>query len=62
MEYTAHVTREDDWWIIRVPELGQTTQARSVDDVPLMARECIASLLEVDTDDVAVDLVFEGPR
>ncbi|MDR6972671.1 hypothetical protein [Leifsonia shinshuensis] len=41
-EYEVSVTRDGGWWMVHIPELGGLTQARSVDEVPLMAAEYVA--------------------
>ena len=37
--YEIEVEREDRWYIIRVPEIDQLTQARHAGEIELMARE-----------------------
>ena len=60
MNYTARCHREGRWWVVEVPELGHTTQARRLDKVEEMVR----SLVQMFTDDdpssatVAVDVAF----
>jgi DUF2075 family protein len=60
MNYTARCHREGRWWIVEVPELGHTTQARRLDKVEGMVR----SLVQMFTDDdpssatVTVDVAF----
>lgn len=49
---TAH--REGDWWVIEIPELGQTTQARTAVDIDEMARDLIAIMRNVDPSEVQV--------
>ncbi|GAA4987288.1 type II toxin-antitoxin system HicB family antitoxin [Actinopolymorpha pittospori] len=46
--YRAVVSRDGQFWLIRVPELDIVTQARSVDEIDHMARDLIAVWLEVD--------------
>jgi hypothetical protein len=47
--YGLVVEREPGWWIVRIPELDLTTQARRLGDVDKNAREAIAALLEFGT-------------
>jgi len=60
MNYTARCHREGRWWVVEVPELGHTTQARRLDKVEEMVR----SLVQMFTDDdpssanVTVDVAF----
>jgi DUF2075 family protein len=60
MNYTARCHREGHWWVVEVPELGHTTQARRLDKIAEMVR----GLVQVFTDDdpssatVTVDVAF----
>jgi DNA-directed RNA polymerase specialized sigma24 family protein len=60
MNYTARCRREGRWWVVEVPELAHTTQARRLDKVEEMVR----SLVQMFTDDdpssatVTVDVAF----
>jgi hypothetical protein len=58
--YRAEVTREDGWWMIRIPELNLLTQATSWDEVETMARGVIASDQDIEMSDVAVTVEAEG--
>lgn len=53
-EYRVEVTREGKWWMIAIPELDGLTQARRLEDAPLMARDYIAVTLDREIDDVHV--------
>jgi hypothetical protein len=52
--YGIEVSRDGDWWMIRVPEIDQVTQARHAGEVELMARELIAVSTGTPLDQVAV--------
>jgi hypothetical protein len=52
--YRAEVTREDGWWMIRIPELDLLTQAMSWGEVETMARGVIASGRDVEMSEVSV--------
>ena len=39
MQYTATVTREGKWWMVRVGGINGLTQARRLSEAELMARE-----------------------
>ena len=54
--YRADVTREDGWWMIRVPDLELVTQAASWGEVEAMARGVIAAVRDVALDEIAVVL------
>ncbi len=59
--YRARAVRSGDWWAITVPELGGLfSQAKRLDQVEAMAREAIAMMLDIETDEVGridVDVV-----
>lgn len=39
--YTANVRKGDSFWIVTVPEIGQVTQARSIEELDLMTCDLI---------------------
>jgi hypothetical protein len=53
-EYRVEVTREGKWWMVAIPELDGLTQARRLEEAPLMARDYIAVTLDVDPSEVDV--------
>ncbi|WP_100485974.1 hypothetical protein [Mycobacteroides abscessus] len=55
--YDIQVTRDGKWWMINVPEIDQLTQARHDGEVEQMARELIASWLDISMEDVAVHVI-----
>lgn len=61
MSATPHVvtaTREGRFWVVRVPALELTTQALNRRGVEIMARDVIATFLEVPLRDVAVKVTW----
>lgn len=49
--YTVSATREDGWWVIEVPQVrGAYSQTRRLDQVEDMARDVIATMLDVPED------------
>ncbi len=46
--YGIEVARDGAWWVIVVPELEVTTQARTLGDVDAMARDLIAGATDTD--------------
>lgn len=54
--YTAIVTREGKWWMVRVPEIDGLTQARRLGEAELMARELIAVSQDVPLEGVHVEV------
>lgn len=52
--YALSVTREDGWWMIRVPELDLLTQAKAWSEVETMGQGVIASHLDVPPDEITV--------
>lgn len=60
MNYTARCHREGRWWVVEVPELGHTTQARRLDKVEEMVRSLVQMFTDLDASSatVTVDVVF----
>ena len=58
MTYTAVCHREGTWWVITVPELesGRVTQARSLDEVPAVVADLVATMTGADPARVEVDV------
>ena len=51
--HRVEVVQSGDWWAISVPSLrGVFSQARNLDEVPEVAREAIALMLDVDPAEV----------
>jgi predicted RNase H-like HicB family nuclease len=60
--YTAVARRSGGWWAISVPEIkGVHSQARRLDQVPVMAAEAIALMLDVDPSTIAVQVQPQAP-
>lgn len=55
------VTHREQYWIVYVPEIGQYTQAKSMDDVAEQARDLAAVWLDIPMDDVEVGEVVTKP-
>jgi predicted RNase H-like HicB family nuclease len=56
--YTVTATREGGWWELDVKELdGVFTQARRLDQAEAMARDVIATMLDVPEDSFDVDVM-----
>jgi hypothetical protein len=60
MNYTARCHREGRWWVVEVPELGHTTQARRLDKVEEMVRSLVHMFTDADPSsaNVTVDVAF----
>ena len=60
VNYTARCHREGRWWVVEVPELGHTTQARRLDKVEEMVRSLVQMFTDLDPSSatVTVDVVF----
>lgn len=56
-EYKVEVERDGRWWMIRVPELDQITQARRVNEIEDMARSLIAVSTDSRLTDIGVQIV-----
>ena len=49
LAHRVEIVRSGDWWAIAVSALsGVFSQARNLDEVPVVAREAIAMMLDVD--------------
>lgn len=57
--YTARVTRDEDAWMIEVPEVERVTQALNLRQVEEMARDLIAIMTDTEPD--SFELVIEWP-
>lgn len=57
--YTARVRRDDNFWLIYVPELDQHTQARHDGEIEFMGRDLIAITYDVEPDSFDLDIVRE---
>ncbi|HLN17175.1 MAG TPA: hypothetical protein VK277_10555 [Acidimicrobiales bacterium] len=52
--YPYDIHHEDGWWIVAVPQLGLTTQARHLRDTDRMAKSIISLHLDISPDHVDV--------
>ena len=60
--FTAVCERAGRWWTIQIPQLaGLSAQARSLDQVEIMARQVIARHLGVPPESIAVDIIPDAP-
>lgn len=59
-KYTATVTREGKWWMVRIPEIDEVTQARRLGEAELMARELIAVSRDIPLEAVEVDVRLDS--
>ena len=61
--FTALCERAGRWWTIQIPQLsGLTAQARSLDQVEIMARQVIARHLGVAPESITVDVIPDAPQ
>jgi len=60
--YHADVDRDGKFWRVRVPEVGRTTQARTLREVEPMARDLIAIMDEIPEDSFKLDVRLTLPR
>ena len=59
--YHAEVDRDGNFWRIRVPEVGRTTQARTLREVEPMARDLIAIMDDIPADSFGLDVTLTLP-
>lgn len=57
---TAH--REGKWWVIEIPELRQTTQARTMAEIETMATDLAAITLDVDPSTIKINVTVKTPE
>lgn len=61
--YHADVSRDGKFWLIHVPEVGRWTQARTYDEIEVMARDLVAIINDVPVDsfELAVSITLPTP-
>lgn len=59
--YRVFVTRGDRFWLVDVPMVGRTTQARHLREVEVMARDLIAVMTNADASSVELLVHVETP-
>ncbi len=59
--YHAEVTRDGKFWLIRVPEIGRSTQALRYKDVATMASELIEVMEKIGSDEYELHLEVHLP-
>jgi DNA-directed RNA polymerase specialized sigma subunit len=59
--YTADVSRDGKFWLIRIPEIDRATQALHYKDVATMASELIEIMEEIGPDDYNLQLNVRLP-
>jgi predicted RNase H-like HicB family nuclease len=60
-KYDAVVTRDGDYWLIRVPAVDRSTQARTLAEIEPMARDLVAVMLDVDPSTVEIEVDLHLP-
>jgi predicted RNase H-like HicB family nuclease len=61
--FTALCERAGRWWTIEIPQLaGLSAQARSLDQVEIMARQVIARRLGLPPESITVDVIPDAPQ
>ncbi|MUK01626.1 hypothetical protein GM708_06605 [Vibrio cholerae] len=60
--FDAIARREGKWWVIEIPKLGQTTQARTVAEIKEMATDLAAVMQDVDRSEVRVNITVNTPE
>lgn len=60
--FTALCERAGRWWTIQIPQLpGLTAQARSLDQVEIMARQVVARQLGIPPESIAIEVIPDAP-
>lgn len=57
--YTAMVAKGEEYWVIRVPEIGYATQARTIKDLNTMTEDFISIMTE--DKDIHIDYRYDLP-
>ena len=60
--YTARCTREGKWWVVHVPEIDHSTQARRLDQVPETVADLVSLFTDLDPADVTVHVTVAWPE
>jgi hypothetical protein len=58
--YDVKVTRDGEFWFLTIPEVDGYTQARASDEIEPMARDYIATKLDVDAGSFKVSIDLPG--
>ena len=59
---TAEASRDGKWWLVYVKEIDHHTQARSLAEAEMMAKDLTASCLDMPVESVNVTLTVELPE
>ena len=59
--YEVVVSRGERFWLVEVPEIRRTTQARALREVEPMARDLIAVMEEVDPESIELAVRYDWP-
>lgn len=59
--YHAEATRDGRFWLVAVPEIDQVTQARTIAEIEVMARDLIAITEDVAPDSFQIDVHISMP-
>jgi hypothetical protein len=60
--YRAEVERDGRFWRVRVPDIGRSTQARSLSEAEAMVRDLIAIMTDVPQNSFDVDMKIILPE
>lgn len=61
-QYTVRATRDGRFWLLRLVELDQYTQARNLTEVEAMARDLVHMMTGEDEADIDLDINVELPQ
>lgn len=60
--YTVVVTRGERYWLVHVPEVERSTQARHLREVDAMARDLVATMRDVPPESFELDVDVRVPE
>jgi hypothetical protein len=59
--YTAHVVRDGRFWLISIPEIERSTQARHLREIDTMARDLVVVMTGEASEDIDLNISVETP-
>lgn len=59
--YEVQVVRGERYWLVHVPAIERTTQARTLREVQVMARDLVSVMTGVESESVELDVTIELP-
>lgn len=61
IRYKVRVTRDGRFWLVAIPDIDGLTQARTLNEVEIMALDYIAITQDIDPESIVLDVQIELP-